>query len=203
MTQTDLGIRYLESLASLFDDRPHLRLRQPRVHFDPTALHSGGASRSVGMEMMHLWTTPVLIVRPELRELELFNRRLSGLALEAFQHVADHSPQGITGSSADGLNERFFAWQKEQFQHASQSDGRSVSEQYAALVNNGEFTSLTRMFVHYSQTFLGMPSYTDCETPWPYTWIRLKKQGWRRLSAGPQWDLEVFFIYLTLMKMQR
>ena len=111
---------------------------------------------SAAPRVMHMWTTPLLVSQPKLRDAATFNRVLSKRALEAFEHISKReakaalaagaaaaAPGGTgtgtgdaaaRGDSAEGQNERFFRWQQEQH-----SRGLKAEVAYLKLAASPEF----------------------------------------------------------------
>lgn len=111
--------------------------------------------------LTHLWTTPLFVSQPKLRDASNFNRILSNRALAAFEYIrkreekkalaasksADHS--AARGDSDAGFNERFFQWQQEQ--HAL---GSKAETAYQKLTASQEFKSILHLFSSYAISYL-------------------------------------------------
>ena len=137
----------------------------PALSFDPYApiVPAGvDAASAAEPKLWHMWTTPLFLARPKLRNVAAFNRAISQRALAAFEQrrivhakeaaavSADSSSNRSRGDSRSSLNELFFAWQADQ-------NALPVSRQdaaYRSLTDNTEFKTLRGMFSSYAVKFL-------------------------------------------------
>lgn len=109
--------------------------------FDPHAPSTATSttsepSSSSNPKLMHLWTTPIFIAQPNLRDTITFNRALSQRATTAFRLIqarvtalaassSEHSTSSShRGDHANGVNEQFFQWQREQHALGTKAEGK-------------------------------------------------------------------------------
>lgn len=129
-----------------------------------------GSDPTAAPKLWHMWTTPLFVARPKLRDVAAFNRAISQRALQAFEtrrdvlakeaaalssasaasDGADSASARSHGDSRSSLNELFFAWQADQNAlPPARQDGA-----YRALTDNAEFKTLRAMFAAHTVQFL-------------------------------------------------
>lgn len=88
------------------------------VHDPYTPTPSTVIRPSSNTQLMHMWTTPLFIARPKMRDIATFNEALSQRAIDAFNSIATDALATASdiyrGDDAQGINEKFFQWQREQ-----------------------------------------------------------------------------------------
>ncbi len=158
--------------------------------YAPSAV-AEGADAAAPPNVQHMWTTPLFITRAKLKDPVAFNSALSKRALNAFEGLltrsqaaegaaqigsagadvssSDASLQLHRGDSAEGANEAFFIWQRDQ--HAL---GSRAEAAYLSFVRSSEFQSLQRMFASYTRAFLQSLGKADA---WPPAGVSDKTGG--------------------------